>query len=228
MLYRSKPTLWFLIFLYLVFSILSNFRRSRYFSDLFLSFLLFFPVHVSLWFLILHFLVCIFCTLTFHYLAFSILSDFQFHVSLCSSVQQVLFRSLSLFSDLFLSFLLFFSVHVSLQFLICISFTFLVTKQQSFFTVCLHWDLRCPDLSFLFFFKILISYFRLNPYPCFFFLWSEVVFVDVLCPSDPRGCQVDARFYPWLSSGSVFPAKDVRTGGPDTPSDGFVSHVSRT
>ena len=103
MLYISKPTLWFLIFLYLVFSILSDFRRSRYFSDLSLSFLLFFPVHVSLWFLILHFLVCIFCTLTFHYLAFSILSDFQFHVSVCSSVQQVLFRSLSLFSSFLFS-----------------------------------------------------------------------------------------------------------------------------
>ena len=29
-----------------------------------------------------------------------------------------------------------------------------------------------------------------------------------------------------MISSSVNPAKDVRTGGPDTPSDGFVSHSS--
>ena len=33
-----------------------------------------------------------------------------------------------------------------------------------------------------------------------------------------HSCQVDARFQPRLSSGSVFPVKDVRTGRPDTPS----------
>ena len=50
--------------------------------------------------------------------------------------------------------------------------------------------------------------------------------VKALCPDDPRSCQVDARFQPRLSSGSVV-TKDVRTGCPDTPSDGFVSHGSR-
>ena len=47
--------------------------------------------------------------------------------------------------------------------------------------------------------------------------------VEALRPDNPRSCQVDARFQPRLSSGSVAPAKDVRTGCPDTPSDGFVS-----
>nr|CAN74648.1 hypothetical protein VITISV_028032 [Vitis vinifera] len=39
-------------------------------------------------------------------------------------------------------------------------------------------------------------------------------------PNDPRSCQVDGRFQPRLSFGSVFLAKDVRTGRPDTPSEG--------
>ena len=51
--------------------------------------------------------------------------------------------------------------------------------------------------------------------------------VKALRPDDPRSCQVDVRFQPRLSSGSVVPTKDVRTGCPDTPSDGFVSHGSR-
>ena len=51
--------------------------------------------------------------------------------------------------------------------------------------------------------------------------------VDVLRPKDPRCCQVDAHFQPRLSSGLVVPAKDVWTGCPDTPSDGFVSHGFR-
>ena len=50
--------------------------------------------------------------------------------------------------------------------------------------------------------------------------WLSLSCVDALRPSDPRSCQVDAHFQPRLSSGSVFPAKDVRTGRPDTPSDG--------
>ena len=50
---------------------------------------------------------------------------------------------------------------------------------------------------------------------------------DVLRPRDPRCCQMDARFQPRLSSDSIDPTKDVRTGCPDTPSDGFVSHGSR-
>ena len=37
---------------------------------------------------------------------------------------------------------------------------------------------------------------------------------------------MDARCQPRLSSGSVVPTKDVRTGCPDTPFDGFVSHGS--
>ena len=48
--------------------------------------------------------------------------------------------------------------------------------------------------------------------------------VEALRPDDPRSCQMDVRFQPRLSSGSVVPAKDVWTGCPDTPSDGFVSH----
>ena len=48
--------------------------------------------------------------------------------------------------------------------------------------------------------------------------------VDASRPRDPRCCQVDARFQPRTSSGSVDPAKDVWTGCPDTPSNGFVSH----
>ena len=51
--------------------------------------------------------------------------------------------------------------------------------------------------------------------------------VDVLRSRDPRCCQVDTRFQPRLSYGLVDPAKDVRTGCPDTPSDSFVSHGSR-
>ena len=35
--------------------------------------------------------------------------------------------------------------------------------------------------------------------------------VEALRPDDPRSCQVDARFQPRLSYGSVVPAKDVRT-----------------
>ena len=49
--------------------------------------------------------------------------------------------------------------------------------------------------------------------------------VEALRPDDPRCCQMDARFQPRLSYGLVVPAKDVRTGCPDTPSDGFVSHI---
>ena len=47
---------------------------------------------------------------------------------------------------------------------------------------------------------------------------------DASCPRDPRRCQGDARFQPRMISGSVNPAKVVRTGCPETPSDGFVSH----
>ena len=54
-----------------------------------------------------------------------------------------------------------------------------------------------------------------------------VMLVEVLRPDDPRSCQMDARFQPRQSSGSVVPAKDVRTRCPDTPSDGFVSHGQR-
>ena len=50
--------------------------------------------------------------------------------------------------------------------------------------------------------------------------WLSLSCVDALRPSDPRSYQVDARFQPKLSSGLVFPAKDVRTGRPDTPSEG--------
>ena len=53
---------------------------------------------------------------------------------------------------------------------------------------------------------------------------TQVTVVEALRSNGPRSCQVDARFQPRLSSGSVFPAKDVRTGCPDTPSDDFVSH----
>ena len=38
--------------------------------------------------------------------------------------------------------------------------------------------------------------------------------VEALRPDDPRSCQVDVRFQPRLSSGSVVPAKDVRTHPP--------------
>ena len=38
---------------------------------------------------------------------------------------------------------------------------------------------------------------------------------------------MDARFQPRMNSGSVNPAKDVRTGCLDTPFDGFVSHGSK-
>ena len=55
----------------------------------------------------------------------------------------------------------------------------------------------------------------------------ENVSVDTLCPRDPCRCQVDACYQLRRSSGSVDPAKDVRTGCPDTPSDDFVSHDSR-
>ena len=48
--------------------------------------------------------------------------------------------------------------------------------------------------------------------------------VDALRPRDPRCCQMDAHFQPRLSSDSIDPTKDVRTGCLDTPSDGFVSH----
>ena len=51
--------------------------------------------------------------------------------------------------------------------------------------------------------------------------------VEASRPCDPRSCQVDTRSQPRLSSGSVIPAKGIRTGCPDTPSDGFVSHGSR-
>ena len=51
--------------------------------------------------------------------------------------------------------------------------------------------------------------------------------VEASRPRDPRNCQVDVRFQPRMNSGSVNPAKDVQTGCPDTPSDGFVSHGSK-
>ena len=51
-----------------------------------------------------------------------------------------------------------------------------------------------------------------------------VISVEALRPDDPRSCQMDARFQPRSSSGSVIPAKGVRTGCPDTSSDGFFSH----
>ena len=38
--------------------------------------------------------------------------------------------------------------------------------------------------------------------------------VDASRPRDPRSCQVDARLQLRLSSGSVDPAKDVRTHPP--------------
>ena len=41
-----------------------------------------------------------------------------------------------------------------------------------------------------------------------------MIYVDALRPNDSRSCQVDARFQPRLSSGSVFHAKDVRTHPP--------------
>ena len=50
--------------------------------------------------------------------------------------------------------------------------------------------------------------------------WISLTCVDALCPNDPHSCQVDARFQPRLSYGSVFPAKDVWTGRPNTPSEG--------
>ena len=56
---------------------------------------------------------------------------------------------------------------------------------------------------------------------------KNMIIGDALRPSDPCSYQVDARFQPRSSSGSVFPAKDVRTGCPNTPSDGFVSYDSR-
>ena len=45
---------------------------------------------------------------------------------------------------------------------------------------------------------------------------------EVLCHKQIRNARSMgyARFQPRLSSGSVFPAKDVRTGRPDTPSEG--------
>ena len=54
--------------------------------------------------------------------------------------------------------------------------------------------------------------------------WNLVQLVEASRPCDPCSCQMDARSQPRLSYGSVVPAKDVRTGCPDTPSDGFVSH----
>ena len=55
---------------------------------------------------------------------------------------------------------------------------------------------------------------------------GRVIGVDALCPRDPRGCQMDVCFQPRMVLASATPAKDVRTGYPDTPSDGFVSHCS--
>nr|CAN70857.1 hypothetical protein VITISV_022427 [Vitis vinifera] len=52
-------------------------------------------------------------------------------------------------------------------------------------------------------------------------LLVHVVTVGTSCPKDPCCCQVDVCYKPRRSSGSVDPAKDVRTGCPDTPSDGF-------
>ena len=62
---------------------------------------------------------------------------------------------------------------------------------------------------------------------CFFAtVFCTVGIVDASRPRDPRSCQVDARFQPRMNSSSVDPTKDVRTGCPDTPFDGFVSHGS--
>ena len=44
--------------------------------------------------------------------------------------------------------------------------------------------------------------------------WAIVHTVEALCPDDPRNCQMDARFQPRQSSGSVVPAKGVRTHPP--------------
>ena len=60
---------------------------------------------------------------------------------------------------------------------------------------------------------------------CFLSSWS-IPIVEASRPRDLRGCQVDACFQPRMISSSVNPVKDVRTGCPDTPSDGFVSHSS--
>ena len=49
-------------------------------------------------------------------------------------------------------------------------------------------------------------------------------FVDASRPRDPHGCPMDACFQPRMVPASTNPTKDVRTGCPDTPSDGFVSH----
>ena len=46
------------------------------------------------------------------------------------------------------------------------------------------------------------------------FQYIYIYIVDALRPKDPRCCQVDARCQPRLSSGSVVPAKYVRTHPP--------------
>ena len=43
---------------------------------------------------------------------------------------------------------------------------------------------------------------------------TQVTVVEALRLNGPHSCQVDACFQPRLSSGSVFPAKDVRTYPP--------------
>ena len=50
---------------------------------------------------------------------------------------------------------------------------------------------------------------------CFFAtVFCTVGIVDASRPRDPHSCQVDARFQPRMNSGSVDPAKDVRTHPP--------------
>ena len=48
--------------------------------------------------------------------------------------------------------------------------------------------------------------------------------IEASRPRDPCGCLVDACSQPRMISSLVNPAKDVRTGVLDTPSNGFVSH----
>ena len=55
---------------------------------------------------------------------------------------------------------------------------------------------------------------------------TDGVNVDASHPRDPRSRQRDTRFQPRMIPALVNPAKDVQTGCPDTPSDGFVSHCS--
>ena len=54
----------------------------------------------------------------------------------------------------------------------------------------------------------------------------HIVAVEASRPRDPCGCPVDACSQPRMIYSLVNPAKDVWTGGSDTPSDGSVSHSS--